>query len=109
MSTNYEIKCDGCGEKIVGRPGYPRNDYLVLSVSQAPVEPSNFVYAIAQYPMLSRSFQFHNENCLAHWVDDRRRIRGAREADYERRKVCVGDGAYEIMPTDEHSPTEQIE
>jgi hypothetical protein len=66
MRTENVI-CDGCGKPIEGKPGFPRNDYLVLAVRQAPTPTSDFEFAVLQIPMLDGEKHFHNLLCLDAW------------------------------------------
>lgn len=68
MSEVRQITCDGCGQPIVGKAGSPRNDYLVLSVAQAPTEQTGRVNLLAVRPMLDSDKHFHSRDCLATWL-----------------------------------------
>jgi hypothetical protein len=63
-----KITCDGCHELIEGRPGYPSNDYVSVSLKPIPMgEDVGYRYLIATKPFLTREYHFHSAYCLGKW------------------------------------------
>lgn len=62
-----KITCDGCLEYIVGRNGYPINDYIVVAKRDIPMKHSGGIYAVAMKPALDTDYHFHNMRCLSNW------------------------------------------
>lgn len=67
------IVCDGCGEPIEGRPGYPKNEYISVSIQNIPMPPVDSVFLVNMHSVLDRSYQFHNLKCLANWQEIKNR------------------------------------
>lgn len=63
-----QLTCDGCGKPIEGRPGYPKNEYISVSLKPIPMEPYNGgTYLVAVTSKLDREYHFHRVTCLAQW------------------------------------------
>lgn len=78
-----KITCDGCSEPIVGRNGYPINDYIVVNKRDIPIQHKGGMYAIAMKPKLDRGYHFCNMFCIIEWD----KLQAAREKLHELNKL----------------------
>lgn len=62
-----KIICDTCNKPIVGRNGYPINDYIVVSKKDIPMAHTGGIYLISQKPALDREYHFCNIFCVVEW------------------------------------------